>query len=82
MNRKELYTKVKEFNLQKEIEHLYGDNYTRISNAEIEEVVNKHIKVENSSCATKTTYDKFDKLIEVLGKKHILLKSEVIYINS
>ena len=85
MSRKELYAKVKELNLQEEIKKKYGDNYTRVGNTELEAIIAKHtaktqaIGVARGGCDKKC---KCDKLIEVLKKKHILLDSEVTYINS
>ena len=85
MNRKELYAKVKELNLQEEIKKKYGDNYTRVGNTELEAIIAKHtaktqvIRVARGDCNKNC---KCDKLIEVLKKKHILLDSEVAYINS
>ena len=95
MNRKELYAKVKELNLQEEIKKKYGENYTRVSNAALVCIIAKYEKVEKPKSETKvsistvakkstvaTESSKCDKLIEVLKKKHILLNSEVDYINS
>lgn len=89
MNRKELYAKVKELNLQEEIKNKYGDNYTRVGNTELEAFIAKHTTKPSSSnkqTAKKVTDScskcKCDKLVEVLKKKHILLDSEVAYINS
>lgn len=85
MNRKELYQKVKELNLQEEIKKKYGDNYTRVGNTELEAIIAKYTTKTpttegvNVSCGKSC---KGDKLIEVLKKKHILLDSEVAYINS
>lgn len=85
MSRKELYAKVKEFNLQEEIKKKYGDNYTRVGNTELEAIIAKHTaevtttRGVNSGCGKGC---KCDKLIEALKKKHILLDSEVAYINS
>lgn len=84
MNRKELYAKVKELNLQEWIKRKYGDNYTRVSNTELEAIIAKHTtKIPtggvNISCGKGC---RGDKLIEVLKKKHILLDSEIAYINS
>ena len=95
MNRKELYAKVKELNLQEEIKKKYGENYTRVSNAELAFIIASYKKVEKPKSETKVSIStvakestaatescKCDKLIEVLKKKHILLNSEVDYINS
>ena len=95
MNRKELYVKVKELNLQEKIKEQFGENYTRVSNAALICIIAKYEKVEKPKNETKvsistvakestvvTESSKCDKLIEVLKKKHILLNSEIDYINS
>lgn len=95
MNRKELYAKVKELNLQEKIKEQFGENYTRVSNAELAFIIANYNKVEKPKSETKVSISKVakeptvatksckcDKLIEVLKKKHILLNSEVDYINS
>lgn len=85
MSRKELYAKVKELNLQEEIKKKYGDNYTRVGNKELEAIIAKHTAKSSTTGIVKSGCGKgckCDKLIEVLKKKHILLGSEVAYINS
>lgn len=85
MSRKELYAKVKELNLQEEIKKKYGDNYTRVGNTELEAIIAKYTAEAPTIGGVKSGCDKdckCDKLIEVLKKKHILLDSEVAYINS
>ena len=95
MNRKELYAKVKELNLQEKIKEQFGENYTRVSNAELAFIIANYKKVEKPKSETKVSIStvakksttatescKCDKLIEVLKKKHILLNSEIDYINS
>lgn len=85
MSRKELYAKVKELNLQEEIKKKYGDNYTRVGNTKLEAIIAKHIAKTPTTEGVKGGCGKSckcDKLIEVLKKKHILLGSEVAYINS
>ena len=85
MSRKELYAKVKELNLQEEIKKKYGDNYTRVDNTELEAIITKYTAKSSTTGGVKGGCGKgckCDKLIEVLKKKHILLGSEVAYINS
>lgn len=88
MNRKELYAKVKKLNLQEKIKRKYGDNYTRISNVDLASVIAKCTapKVESELKVTSKVASgkgcKCDKLVEILKRKHILLDSEVSYINS
>ena len=85
MSRKELFAKVKELNLQGEIEEKYGNHYTRVSSPKLEAIIANHTvkaptteRVEGD-CSKGC---KCDKLIEILKKKHILLGSEIAYINS
>lgn len=85
MSRKELYAKVKELNLQEEIKKKYGDNYTRVGNTELEAIIAKHTAKTSTTEEVKIGCGKGckgDRLIEVLKKKHILLDSEIAYINS
>ena len=85
MNRKEIYAKVKELNLQEEIKKKYGDNYTRVSNTKLEAIIANHTAETLTPRRVKGGCGKdckCNKLIEVLKKKHILLDSEVAYINS
>ena len=85
MSRKEIYAKVKELNLQEEIKKKYGDNYTRVGNTELEAIIAKHTAKATTTGGVKSSCSKSskcDKLIEVLKKKHILLDSEITYINA
>lgn len=85
MSRKEIYAKVKELNLQEEIKKKCGDNYTRVGNTELEAIIAKHTAKATTTEGVKNGCGKgckCDKLIEVLKKKHILLDSEITYINS
>lgn len=85
MNRKEIFAKVKELNLQEEIEKKYGDHYTRISNTKLEAIIAKHTVKTSTTGEVESGCDKgckCDRLIEILRKKHILLDSEMSYINS
>ena len=85
MNRKEIYAKVKELNLQEEIKKKCGDNYTRVGNTKLEAIIAKHTAKATTTGGVKSGCGKgckCDKLIEVLKKKHILLDSEITYINS
>ena len=95
MNRKELYAKVKELNLQEKIKEQFGENYTRVNSVKLAYIITKSEKVEKPKSETKVSIPtvvaksteaeescKFDRLIKVLKKKHILLDSEIDYINS
>lgn len=85
MNRKEIFAKVRELNLQEEIEKKYGDNYTRVSNTKLEAIIAKHTAETSTTGGVEDSCSKgckCDRLIEILRKKHILLDSEMSYINS
>ena len=76
MDRKTLYFKIAELGLKDECVKRFGKNYTQVSNVELEKLI---IECEtslktNTSCKN---CDKLNKLINILAKKHILLKSEV-----
>ncbi len=83
MDRKELYTEIKKYNLEDKIKQLYGRNYTQVSSEKLESVIecNKNLKGKIDNKETIVSKDKVTRLIEVLAKKRILLKSEVEYIN-
>ena len=70
MNRKQLYEEIKNLNLQEEVKAAYGDNYTRCTNEQLECIVKKAHEALNPNCS-------FEKLVNILAKKNILLKSEV-----
>lgn len=72
MTRAEVYAKIKEYELQVEIKNKYGFNYTNLSTATLESVVNDYENFKNNNhCDCNCR-----KLVEVLYKKHILCKSE------
>lgn len=74
MNRKQLYNEIIAFGLQEEIKSKYGKNYTQCTNDALQEVVNKiHKDLDNINQEDNKLY----KLINILVKKKILLKSEV-----
>lgn len=72
MDRKELYKEITSLGLQDEVKARYGKNYTQCSNADLQKVVDE-VKIslaKSCDCA-------FSRLVEILAKKKILLKSEV-----
>lgn len=92
MERKQLYAKVKELNLQDKIKSTCGGkNYTQVSNELLEKFVNEAISdskkdpveeiLSPDSPDTTNEYkyndSKVNKLIKVLRSKRILLDSEV-----
>lgn len=72
--RQELYQQIKSLGLQGEVQAVTGDNYTRASNIQLEIIIN------NATAGMQPTggnYNGLKKLVEILQKKNILLKSEV-----
>ena len=86
MNRKELYVEIKKLNLQDKVKELFGENYTRVKNEDLANIIASVKKVvpkkETKNNTKVKTVSKVDKLINLLYVKHILLKSEVESINS
>lgn len=87
MNRKEIYAKIKEYNLAEAIKKTFHENYTRISSANLECFISDYVsssgeelKVINDNHKDAIEKSSLVKLVETLQKKHILLKSEVDYI--
>ena len=87
MNRKEIYAKIKEYNLAGVIKDTLKENYTRVPSATLESFISKHVslhgkkpKVIKNEGMVSLEKTPLAKLVEVLHKKHILLKSEVDYI--
>ena len=50
MTRKELYNKVKSLNLAEEVKKVFGDNYTRVSNADLEQLIAKKEAKSKATC--------------------------------
>ena len=87
MNRKEIYAKIKEYNLAEAIKKTFHENYTRIPSANLECFISDYVssRDEKREVIGDTRKDAVEKsslvkLVETLQKKHILLKSEVDYI--
>ena len=87
MNRKEIYAKIKEYNLAEAIKKTFHENYTRIPSANLECFISDYVssRGEEQEVIGDTRKDAVEKsslvkLVETLQKKHILLKSEVDYI--
>lgn len=87
MNRKEIYAKIKEYNLAETIKKTFHENYTRIPSANLECFISDYVSSsgEEQEVIGNTHKDAVEKsslvkLVEILQKKHILLKSEVDYI--
>lgn len=84
MNRKELYLEINSLGLRDEIKAIFNKNYTNVSSKDLEAVVAKAKEALNpvKYVIPKTVSSNkiLKRLVEVLSKKNILLKSEVNYI--
>lgn len=76
MNRKELYDSIVSLGLQEEVKSVYGKNYTNCKTEELAHIVGEALE----SLQEAETCPCLSKLVEILQKKKILLKSEVEYI--
>ena len=76
MNRKQLYNEITSLGLQEEVKSRYGKNYTQCSNENLQKLVDEVHKGLNETHARNQQHH-FNRLIEILAKKKILLKSEV-----
>lgn len=78
MNRKELYQKIKKYDLGDVVKFITNKDYTHVPNHELEYIINSSNK-EQKKVAVKES-NPIEKLVEVLKKKNLLLPSEVDYI--
>lgn len=87
MTRKEIYTKIKELGVADKIQAKYGDNYTRVSSANLENFLNSLDKVTTKKGATVEKTPKKEvstlvetnaviKLISILQTKKIITAKE------
>ena len=81
MSRKDLYAKVKQLDIAEAIKSAYGDNYTRVSNADLEAFINKteaSKKVKESPVKTSAKGEKtaFIKLLSILQARKIVSAKE------
>jgi hypothetical protein len=86
MSRKELYDKVRELGLADAIKKKYGDNFTRVSNANLEACISscydkntakeKKAAKPASVVPAKTCREAFIKLISILQSKRMITAKE------
>ena len=79
MNRKQLYNEITSLGLQEEVKSRYDKNYTQCSNADLQKVVDEvHAGLGKLySGGFGVNCGSICKLVDILAKKKILLKSEV-----
>lgn len=75
MTRQEAYAKIKKYNLAKEIANTYYvPSYANLSTATLIAYVENH--EASKCCKGRAENSRFDKLVELLYKKHLICKSE------
>ena len=88
MERKEAYEQIKKLGLQEECKKEFGKNFTQCKTSELEAIINaakirNKAKVKYTKATTKTDTkteepkDSFNQLLAILGKRHILLESDI-----
>ena len=92
MERKEAYEQIKKLGLQEECKKQFGKNFTQCKTNELEVIISAAKKKEESKVVTKVkttevttknttktveSKDSFNKLLDILKKRHILLESDV-----
>ncbi len=84
MNRKQLYNEIVNLHLQNEVKTRYGKNYTNCTTVELERLVsevhsNLKLKCVGSKYGDSTDHkdSAIKRLVAILAKKNILLKSEI-----
>ena len=76
MDRKQIYNEIRSLGLQEEVVKTFGKNYTQCSNVDLLSIINS-VKNSIEEVKNKSCFCAFDKLIEILQRKRILLNSEV-----
>ena len=88
MERKEAYEQIKKLGLQEICKKQFGKNFTQCKTSELEAVIKAFkvgvgAKVKTTKAASKTVTktkepkDSFNKLLDILRKRHILLEADV-----
>ena len=88
MERKEAYEQIKKLGLQEECKKKFGKNFTQCKTSELEVIirvakVGVGTKVKTTKAASKTTIktkepkDSFNKLLDILMRRHLLLEADV-----
>lgn len=76
MSRKELYNKVKELGIAKKIEEKFHQNFTRVSNIELEEFIKSFVAKNKPKAAAGDHYKVIIRLVSTLQAKKYLTAAE------
>ena len=88
MERKEAYEQIKKLGLQEECKRQFGKNFTQCKTSELEAVIKAFkvgvgTKVKTTKAASKNTIKigepkgSFNKLLDILMRRHLLLEADV-----
>ena len=88
MERKEAYEQIKKLGLQGECKKKFGKNFTQCKTSELEAVIKAAkagvgAKVKTTKAASKTTIktkepkSPFNKLLDILMRRHLLLEADI-----
>lgn len=72
MTRKELYKKVKSLNLAEEVKKVFGDNYTRVSNADLEQLIAQKEAKSKATCNNADFKNVVIRIVSVLQGSHVI----------
>jgi hypothetical protein len=78
MTRKEIYAKIKELNLSEEVKKQFGDNYTRVSSAELEALINSKTSKKKTLPIQEVKIKKNDAEAALFYLSSLLLSKKVI----
>ena len=88
MERKEAYEQIKKLGLQEECKKKFGKNFTQCKTSELEAVIKAFkvgvgTKVKTTKATSKTTIktkepkSPFNKLLDILMRRHLLLEADI-----
>lgn len=78
MTRKEIYAKIKELNLSEEVKKKFGDNYTRVSNDKLEDLINSKASKKKTLPIQKAMIKKTNTEAALFYLSSLLLSKKVI----
>lgn len=80
MTRKELYDKVKSLNLAEEVKKVFGDNYTRVSNADLEQLIVQKEAKSKATCNNADFKNVVIRIVSVLQGNHVIEADDAKFI--
>ena len=78
MTRKEIYAKIKEFNLSEEVKKQFGDNYTRVPSDKLEALINSKTSKKKTTSIQETKNEATNVEAALFYLSSLLLSKRVI----